>query len=320
MSVDQIPVGIDVSKGWFDVCVLEDDPRKTRLSNDKKGFAGLADFLGSAPVHVCLEGTGGYERALCLFLQKSGVYQSMANPLLVRRFGESMGIVHKTDRADAWLLAEFCRVRRPGPRHYEDGARLELRQLVGAWKDLQCQLIQLRNRLKSPMLPESARHGLEIAQDGIAAAKKEMSSQIDRVLSEDTGLAEDVSLLCTVIGIAKDSALQILAHLPEGGLRSARSLANYAGVAPCHRESGVGRRGSQIGTRCNRDLRRTLFMCGMVARRHDPHLKAFALRLVAAGKTKKQAIIAVMRKLTHAIYAILTTRQPYDGEKLCCKP
>lgn len=317
MSVDHIPVGIDVSKSWFDVCVLGDDPRISRFKNDEAGFSDLLKFLGKAPMHVCLEGTGGYERALCLFLSSAGAKLSMANPLMVRRFGESLGIVHKTDRVDARLLAEFCRVTKPHARHFEDGARRELRQLVGAWKDLQRQLLQTKARLRSPMLPESAKQALEIAKNGISDGLDELSLQIDRVLSKDGGLADDVALLSSVPGIAKASALQILAYLPEDGLRSARSLANYAGVAPCQRESGVGRRGSQIGTRCNRNLRKALFMCAMVARQYSPHLKAFALKLIAAGKTKKQAIVAIMRKLTHAIYAILTTRQPYDGEKLC---
>lgn len=318
MSVDQIPVGIDVSKSWFDVCILEEVPRRSRFENDEKGFVGLMEFLGSLPVHVCLEGTGGYERALCLFLVGKGVRLSMVNALMVRRFGEGLGLVHKTDPVDAWLLAEFCRVRRPAPRHFENGARRELRQLAGAWKDLQRQLLQVQARLRSPMLPESAKNALEIAKEGISDALEEMRAQIDRVLAENADIAEDVSLLCTVPGIASKSAIQILAHLPEDELRSARSLANYAGVAPCQRESGTSRRGSQIGTRCNRNLRRTLFMCGMVARRYCPHLKAFALKLIAAGKTRMQAIVAIMRKLTHAVYAILTTRQPYQGEKLCC--
>lgn len=196
-------------------------------------------------------------------------------------------------------------------------ARRELRQLAGAWKDLQRQLLQVQARMRSPMLPDSAKPALETARQGISDALEEIWAQIERVLSENADIAEDVSLLCTVPGIAIKSAVQILAHLPEDELRSARSLANYAGVAPCQRESGTSRRGSQIGTRCNRNLRRTLFMCGMVARLYCPHLKAFALRLVAAGKARKQAIIAIMRKLTHAIFAILTTRQPYNGEKLC---
>jgi transposase len=317
MSVDQIPVGIDVSKSWFDVCVLEDSHRRSRFDNNEKGFAELLEFLGSKPVHVCLEGTGGYERALCLFLSGEGVRLSMVNALMVRRFGEGLGIVHKTDPVDAWLLAEFCRVSRPAPRHFEGSARRELRQLAGAWKDLQKQLLQVKARMCSPMLPDSAKHGLEIAKEGLSDALKEMWAQIERVLSENVDIAEDFALLCSVPGIANKSAVQILAHLPEDGLRSARSLANYAGVVPCQRESGTSRRGSQIGSRCNRNLRRTLFMCGMVARRFCPHLKAFALRLIAAGKTKKQAIVAIMRKLTHAIFAILTKRETYQGEKLC---
>lgn len=317
MSLDQIPVGIDISKLWFDVCILESTPRKARLSNDAKGFEQLIEFLGTRKVHICLEGTGGYERALCLFLSNEDICVSMVNALLVRRFGEGLGITHKTDRLDAWMLAEFCRVRRPESRHFEQGTRTELRQLSGVWKDLQTQLNQIKARLRSPMLPESAKGGLETAKQGTIDAMKEILTQIDRIIKEDEGIAQDLALLSTIPGIAKASAIQILSHLPEDGLRSARALASYAGVVPCQRESGTGRRTSKIASRCNRNLRKTLFMSGMVARRTCPHLKAFALGLVARGKTKKQAIVAVMRKLTHAIYAILTTKQTYQGEKLC---
>jgi len=85
MIVDQILLGIDVSKKWFDVCVLGDPRRSSRFDNDEKGFGELLEFLGSKPVHVCLEGTGGYERALCLFLSEADVRVSIVNALMVRR-------------------------------------------------------------------------------------------------------------------------------------------------------------------------------------------------------------------------------------------
>ena len=278
----------------------------------------MVAFFGDRSVHVCLEGTGGYERELLRFLLESGIPSTMVNPLQVRRFAQGMGYLHKTDKVDARAIGAFCKAKQPEPTQLEDVARTELRQLVGVWKDLQSQFNQVRARLKSPMLPGSARPCLERLRDSLAAEMKEMDAQIDLLLSRSAELARDVELLDSIPGVARRSAIAVLAHLPSGELRSARGLANYAGLVPGQKESGSSyRRKSKIGSVCNRELRKTLFMCGMVARRHSPELKDFALSLVARGKAKMQAIVAIMRKLAHAIYAILTTRKPYDSKKLC---
>jgi transposase len=318
MSVVQIWVGIDVSKRWFDVCVsAEGDRNERRFANDRCGFEALLAWLGTTSVHVCLEGTGGYERALCVFLVDAGALVSRANSLLVRRFAEGMGMLHKTDRLDAWILAEFCRLRRPPLVELEPRTRRELRQLVRTHLDLKKQRRQLRNQLVGPSLVCGAQAALEIAMLGICQAIAEAERRLDLLLDEDAQLAEEVRLLSTIPGVAKTAALKILAQLPEGLLRSPKALAAYAGLAPALKESGTTCKGSAIPIRCSRTLRAILFMAGLVARRNCPHLKAFALGLVARGKAKKQAIIAVARKLAHAIFAVLTRRQPYDGAKLC---
>lgn len=321
MSVIHIPVGIDVSKRWFDVCVLcSGSPKRARFDNDRGGFGELLSFLGSEAVHVCLEGTGGYERALLEFLVDAGIRTSRADSLLVRRFAQGMGMLHKTDRIDAALLADFCRLREPAPVELEPRATRELRQLVRASLDLKVQRRQLRNRIVGPSLAGAAIPAMEMAMQGIDAAITQVEGLLDRLLEQEPELAAQVQLLSSIPGIAKTAALKILAFLPEGPLRSARGLAAYAGLVPGLRESGLSKKTSGIGLRCNRTLRAILFMAGLVARRCCPHLKAFALRLVASGKAKKQAIIAVTRKLTHAIFAVLTSQETYQGKKLCHAP
>jgi transposase len=318
MSVVQIWVGIDVSKSRFDVCVLSHgSPMKARFDNDQDGFCKLLSSLGIEPVHVCLERTGGYERSLVEFLVDAGIRVSRADSLLVRRFVQGMGILHKTDRIDATLLAKFCRLREPAPVEMEPRATRELRQLVRALLDLKVQRRQLRNRIVGPSLGSAALPAMEMASKGIEAAIAELERLLERLLEQEPQLRAQVELLSSIPGIAKTAALKILAFLPEGTLRSARGLAAYAGLVPGLRESGLTKRTSGIGLRCNRALRAILFMAGLVARRCCPHLKAFALSLVARGKAKKQAIVAVARKLTHAIFAVLMSKEPYSGEKLC---
>jgi transposase len=315
MSISRIWVGIDVSKGWFDAHC---QGRDGRFSNDAAGIAGLLCWLGEGDFHVCLEPTGGHERALRKALAAAGIPVSVAHPAKVAAFARAMGRVHKTDGIDARLLAQYGRLSSPEPSILADESRRELRRLVLTWKSLQGQLLAVRAQLGSPEVAESASRGLSAAESGLDTAMLDVVAAIEGLLKAHPELGAQVALLESVKGIGRTSALQILAHLPEGELRSARELASYAGTVPCQRESGSSVRGrSRVSPRCNRRLRTVLYMCALVARRFCPHLKAFADRLAERGKAKKQVIVAVMRKLAHAIFAVLSTRMPYNGALLC---
>src|SRR5688572_19288576 len=160
MSLDHVPVGIDMSGFWFDVHVLGAKRKEARFANTLEGFQQFVEFLEGASVHVCIEGTGGYERRLCAFLAKGGILVSRVNSLMVRRFAEGLGLSHKTDRLDARVLAEYCRIQRPPAMAMEKDSRRELRQLVRTLKDVKGEQRRMRARLGSPLLPESARGGL----------------------------------------------------------------------------------------------------------------------------------------------------------------
>lgn len=260
---------------------------------------------------------GGHERRLCRFLEREGVRFSVSNPVSVRRYAQGMGMLHKTDRLDARVLAEYCRLRRPEPSALEGDSRSELRALEMLRQGLQEQLLQLKAKHRAPLLPESAEEVMEMAERGISDSMELLERRIQQVLDCSPDIARDVELLCTIPGVARRSALKILSCLPEGGARSARGLAAYAGLVPAIRESGSSlRKRPRIADACSRRLRSTLFMCGMVARQNCPRLRDFALELQAKGKAKLQAIVAVMRKLAHAIYAVLATKKPYDPLKI----
>lgn len=308
-------VGIDISKDWFDAHV---EGRDRRFENRKPGFEKLVEWMGEDAFHVVLEATGGYERALRRFLTEAQVPTSVANAARVHGFGRALGKLHKTDKVDARLLAEFGKMRLPSPSELEDGHRRDLRRLVATWKSLQGQLLAVRSQLRSPETPELARRGLEAAETGLDLAMVDVFAGVQKLIASQADLSQDFELLTSIKGVGEVSAVQILAQLPEGELRSARQLAAYAGTAPGIRESGSSVRGaSRIPRACNRRLRNVLYMCALVARHHCPHLRAFGDRLAERGKCKKQVIVAVMRKLTHAIHGVLSTRTPYDGAKLC---
>lgn len=308
-------VGVDVSKDWFDAYV---GGREQRFSNTPQGFVSLRVWLGEGDFQVIVEATGGHERALRRFLDEVQIPASVANAAQVYAFGRALGKLHKTDKVDARLLAEFGKMRLPAPSGLDQEHRQELRRLVAAWKSLQAQLLAVASQLRSPEMPDVAKKGLEAAHTGLDIAMLDVMSGIEHLIASHPDLSEDLKLLISIVGVAKVSAVQILAQLPEGELRSARQLAAYSGTAPGIRESGSSVRGaSRVPRACNRRFRSVLYMCALVARRFCPHLRAFGDRLAARGKAKKQVIVAVMRKLAHAIHAVLTTRTPYNGEKLC---
>jgi transposase len=308
-------VGIDISKDWFDA---HTEGRDKRFSNRRMGFEELIAWLGEGNFHVVLEATGGHERALRRFLDEAGIPASVAHAFQVHSFGKALGRLHKTDKVDARLLCEFGKMRMPRPSVLDKEHRRDLKRLVSTWKSLQGQLVALQAQLRSPETPEIARKGLEAAENGLDLAMMDVMTGIEKLIGSHADLSQDVSLLTSIKGVGTVSAVQILAQLPEGELRSARQLAAYAGTAPGIRESGSSVRGaSRIPRSCNHRLRSVLYMCALVARRYCPHLRAFGDRLAERGKSKKQVIVAVMRKLTHAIHGVLTTRMSYDGAKLC---
>jgi transposase len=308
-------VGVDVSKSWFDAFV---EGRSGHFDNSRAGFEAFRSWLGEGEFHVVLEPTGGYERSLRLALAEFKIRASVVNAARVHGFGRCLGKLHKTDKVDARLLAEYGQLRSPAPSRLDSGARRELCKLVATWKSLQTQLLALDSQLRSPELPSSAKRGLEAARVGLDLAMVDVMHALDALTESSPELSGDLELLTTIVGIGKVSAYQILAQLPEGDLRSARQLAAYAGTAPGTRESGSSiRRPSRVSRACNRRFRSVLYMCALVAKRFCPHLKQFAARLAARGKTKKQVVVAVMRKLTHAIYVVLEKRVAYDGAKLC---
>ncbi len=317
-----IACGIDISKSWFDFSALEKDGLKDeRFTNDTKGFRTLAKRLGSSVlrVHVCMEATGGYERALFDFLTGLGVTVSIVEPCSVRRVSDALGRMHKTDRLDARFLARYCEVFQPAPTPVQKPAYRELSLLVSAWKSLQLQRMELEDHLRSPLLPNAAQKAFRSVLRSVSKSMLKIEEAMDATVLCNEELAEDCRLLQSIKGIAYSSALQILANLPAGyRSHSARGLAAYCGLVPKQNESGSSvRRRTHVGNRCNRRMRTVLFMPALVARRVCPHLRPFADRLIARGKAKKQAIVAVMRKLSHAIWAVLVFRQPYNGAKLC---
>jgi transposase len=301
MSIDTV-IGIDVSSKWLDIHVLPEG-RTERFGNDPEGIASVVELSNELDVSlVVMESTGGYEMALAVELGLDDVPTAVVNPRQVRDFARSMGILAKTDTLDALAIAEFAQRVRPEARPLPDHQAQALKAMVARRVQLIQMITMEKNRLNRALLSVHKR-----VTDHIAYIEAELSD-IDRDIAmaiEDSPIwRAKENLIRDVPGIGPVSSMTLIAALPELGTLSRQKIATLVGVAPMNRDSGSYRgRRSIWGGRAR--VRNALYMAGMVAVRYNPVIKAFHDRLIEAGKPKKVAIIASMRKLLTIVNAML---------------
>lgn len=313
MKNSALPVGIDVSKDMLDVCCGRDGTVE-RFANGLEGHDLLAQRLVQHPIAlIVLEASGGYEAAVAGTLQAAGLPVAIVNPRQARDFAKALGLLAKTDAIDARVLARFAALLAERPdleRVIKPLADAERRQL-------QAQL--LRRRQLIGML-SAERQRLSIAhpatrpdlEETIRFLKKRLATiegELARLVQRDH--AELGRLLKSVAGVGPTAAATLIGEVPELGRLSRREVAALIGVAPFNRDSGQhrGRQGTWGGRAV---VRRTLFMAALVATRHNPAIRDFYQRLVAAGKPKKVAIVACMRKLLTILNAMARDRANFN--------
>ena len=270
---------------------------RERYDNHAAGLAGLIKSLGKipGPVHVICEPSGGYERDLLEALWSAGIPVSLVNAARVRSFARAQGLLAKTDEIDASVLREFGELLQPAVIEAPSPSRQRLAALVQRREQLVNLLTMEEQRLmqtREAVLKKLTKSLIKELQKQV----KQIEEMIEKQIEDDDTLREQSTRLQQVKGIGKVTASTILAQLPELGKLSRKQVGALAGVAPYNRDSGTLRgrrtiRGGRI------KVRRVLYMAATVAARFNPILKSFYQRLVAAGKPKKVALTAVMRKL-----------------------
>jgi transposase len=306
-------VGIDVAKDCLDVCAGVDAP-VTRVSNDLDGHERLVQQLAAASVTlIVMEATGGYEAAIAAALQAAGLPVAIVNPRQARNFAKALGLLAKTDAIDARVLARFAALLAERP----DLERVVKPLPDAERRELQAQLLR-RRQLVGMLAAERQR--LAIAH---AVTRRDLEEHIrflkKRLGTVDGELARQVArnhgelglLLKSVAGIGPTTAATLIADVPELGRLSRREVGALIGVAPLNRDSGQ-HRGRQITWGGRASVRHTLFMAALVATRHNPVIRDFYQRLVAAGKPKKVAIVACMRKLLTILNAMARDGVPFN--------
>jgi transposase len=315
-------LGVDVCKSFLDACLLRPGarPEERRFANSPAGVAALLAWAGPVSC-VGVESTGGWERPLALAAFGAGLPVRLENPRRVRDFARASGRLNKTDRADARALAEFL-ARVPGrPWSPPSPLRAELCGLAAHRRALLEERTRLSNRLAAPLgLPALARRQVEERLSRLAEEVAQVEAERRRLVASDPALAREKEALVRMAGVGEATAMLALAHAGDlDAYPSAQSYAASAGLAPCRRESGAWRGRSRISRQGSAELRSGLYMAAVVAARWDPLMRGFRERLLAAGKSPKQAVVACMRKLLMRIYGVLRAvregREPYYGEK-----
>ena len=312
---DQRPnVGIDVSKQHLDACLGTEDQR---LVNDATGWDALIAKFRCANVDlVVIEATGGYERGLVCALQSAGITVARVNPRQARDFAKSMGVLAKTDRVDARTLRDFADVL---ARHKDrlkyitpltDPLRLELATLMTRRRQLVEMRVAEGNRLDQAgtRTVRSIKCVLKTLDKQIA----EIDSDADDHLSRH--FKEQRTLLDSVKGVGPVTIMTLTSALPELGQLGRRQIAKLVGVAPLANDSG-SRTGKRRVWGGRSEVRSVVYMATLSAIRFNPAIKVFHSRLIAAGKPKKVAIVACMRKLLTILNAMLRDQALWDAAK-----
>lgn len=292
----KIICGVDVSKARLDACI-EPGAIFASFDNDTAGIAALAAFCRQHQASlVVMEATGGYERRAFLLLWETGMACAMTNPRSVRRYAESMGILEKTDRIDASVIARFAHAKNLQPTPAPTPAQQRLKALVARLRQVTDDLTVQKQRRAS--LADNAEM-LASVDEVIALLKRQsrkLEGEIASMIDDDPLWAQLAEAWRSVKGVAGRTIARLMADLPEIGTYSNKAIAKLAGLAPIADDSGK-RKGKRSIRGGRASVRSILFLVARTAAKYDKSLAAFRDRLLAAGKHKMTVRIALAHKL-----------------------
>ena len=314
-SRQETHVGIDVSKRTLDVCVLPTGASEETgdlhgesfvVANDQAGIDGILSRLKEeSPKLVVLEATGRYERLAATSIAAAGIAVAVVNPRQARDFAKAIGRLAKTDRIDAFILARFAGAVGPKASVIPDEEALALQGVLARRRQLIEMLVSENNRLK--MAPKALAKRIRAHIEWLRKEIERTDGDLDRAIEDNAAFKANETLLRSVPGVGRVLSRTLLAELPELGKLTHKRLCALVGVAPFNRDSGQGRGKREVwGGRA--PVRATLYMGALVATRHNPAVKEFYERLLAAGKPKKVALVACMRKLLTILNALMRDR------------
>lgn len=294
----KIYLGIDIGKHAFDVFSSESN-QYFKFDNKLKGFRQFFKLIANKQSSIgciCMESTGGYEKDLLFFLFQKQLPVSRINARWIRDYARSKGYLAKTDRVDARVISEYAETMSPALFQPVNQDKERLKELYLRRQ----QLVQLctteKNHLEKVRRDKIIKKSIERMMKVFEEEIKRIEAELDDWFHDHDEGQKQLKEMTQVKGVGKTTGIALLALMPELGQLSRKKIAALAGVAPMNCDSGQhrGKRYTQ-GGRAN--VREALYMATLVASRFNPMIKAFYERLVAAGKAKKVALTACMRKL-----------------------
>ena len=309
-------LGIDVAKHKLDVALLiQGNTRAQQFANSPEGFAALHVWLTTYQIdvlHACLEATGRYGEALARFLHDAGYQVSVVNPACIKGYAQAKRQRNKTDRADAALIADFCRTQEPPLWQPPGPAMADLQALMRRIAVLEEMRQAEQNRLEAT--PVTTRASVERMIATLEQEIAELRRQINDHMKQHPELQQQQELLQSIPGIGEKTAQLLLSEIDFKRYHSARQVAAFAGVTPKKRESGSSLQQTKLCKQGNGRLRQGLYFPAIVAKRHNQIVNEFAKRLEENGKTPKQIVCAAMRKLLHIAFGVLKHQTPFNPD------
>ena len=317
-------IGLDVSKDSIEACLLRESGKAhfKQFPNTASGHTKLLRWtqhlVSDSASHFCMEATGSYSNAVALFLAEAGQKVSVLNPARIHFFARCQGQSNKTDKADARIIAVFCRKEHPDLWRAVAPEVRELASLMRRYHAVQDLLTQEKNRFQ---VPSQSKAVLTSIKRAIRFLEKEidgLKKQLREHLKAHDNLKRDAQLLQSIPGIGEITAWDLLAELPDiSQFDSAQAVAAYAGLSPREHRSGSSiHKKTRLSKQGNARLRKAMYFPAVNALTWNPLIKAHYERLVAAGKIRMVALAAAMRKMLMLCYGVLKHQQPFQEDWL----
>ncbi len=303
-------VGIDVAKEKLDIAVLG-DKKASQVGNDETGITKLIKKMKTLKTTlIVVEATGGYQRAVALGLYEAGLPVAVVNPVRVRQYARASELLAKTDKLDAFNLAEFGKQMKPRKFEAKSESEQQVSALLVRRRQLEEMLKAEKSRLR--MVPVMMRGSIERMIEMLKEEIKRLEKELDRFMKENADWREQEGILTSAKGVGRITATTLLAELPELGKLDRKKIAALVGLAPINFDSGK-KRGYRKTKGGRMEVRNVLYMSTLVATRYNPLIKAQYQELQRRGKVKKVALTACMRKFLTILNAMKRDQQPFRG-------
>jgi transposase len=305
-----VNVGVDVGKAKLDVYLLERD-RMFSVPNEERAIAALVSRLSRYRLErIVIEATGRLEQPFVRAAIAKGLPVVIVSPLKIRRFAGAIGQLAKTDEIDARLIAQFAATLKPIAHPTPDAKAQLIKDLVVRRRQLTTLRTMEKNRRQ--VMPETLKPSIDRIIETLDREIESLEQLIQHAVEQHAAWRHKRDLLTSMPGIGLSVASTLIGDLPELGSLCRRQIAALTGVAPFNRDSGAFRGKRRIrGGRAH--SRTALYLSAMVATRYNPDIKRFYQRLLAAGKHKKVALTACIRKIVTALNAMLRDNKPWQS-------